>query len=155
MAEFKNLHLLTDIDAGDIDKMEAAALLHRRHSGITFKIVDYEPKKVTIQVVQGKSTAENYFPAKRLIEIVHETFDRFFTGKKVMVHPVPYVQNPVSNVDAAWINKKMLENNVKLKDIVADTGLNKTQLSAIINDKKPLSQVTKALFYFYFLNRPK
>jgi predicted Ser/Thr protein kinase len=74
--------LLTDIvKPADLDEMEAAALMHRRFSSITFKVVDVTDRKILFQVVQGKSFQENYQTAKRLIEIVHETFDRFLSWK--------------------------------------------------------------------------
>src|SRR5687768_12342239 len=108
MADIKNLHLLTDtVKPGDITKMEMAAVAHRRHSNITFKIVDLTPGKVIIQVVQGKNAGGNYFPMKRLIEIVHETYDRFFPEKKILVRPIPFQESPANKVDPEWINMKM------------------------------------------------
>jgi hypothetical protein len=143
--------LLQDLPEADIDMMEQAALLHRRHSKLSFKILEAGEKIIKIRVTQEKSPAGNHFPAKRLIEIVHETFDRFFPGKKIHVHPVPYVESPVVQVDAAWINKKMLSTETTLKEIAKDTGLNYTYLSHQINGTKEISQAMRAMFYYYFL----
>jgi hypothetical protein len=68
-----------------------------------------------------------------LIEIVHETYDRFFKDKKVHVHPIEYVQSPANSVDSKWINDQMLKSGIKLKDMVDDTGIDKTQLSSLIS----------------------
>lgn len=152
MAEIKNIHLVTDLSEKDKTLMEHAGLEHRRHSSITFKIVGYEPKKVTIQVVQGKSAAGVYHNAKRLIEVVNETFGRFFREKKILVHTVPYVESPANHVDVKWVNKKMIETKTKLKDLADDTGIDHTQLRALITDTnpRPMSQPMKALFWYYF-----
>lgn len=150
MAQLKNIHLLDDIKPGDLDKMEFAAVQHKRHSNIDFKIVEYKPKSVIIQTVQGKNAGGNYFPKKRLIEIVHETFDRFFPERKVNVHPVPYEESQANKVDSKWINEKMLATGTKLKDIAVDTGIDYTQLSSLVSGDRPLSQPMKALFWYYF-----
>jgi hypothetical protein len=150
MAQLKNVHLLNDFREADIDKMEHAALQHKRYSNIEFKIVEYSPRKVIIQIAQGKNAGGNYFDKKRLIEIVHETYDRFFKDKKVHVHPIEYVQSQANSVDSKWINDQMLQSGIKLKDMVDDTGIDKTQLSSLISGNRPLSQPMKALFWFYF-----
>lgn len=149
----KNVHRLLDEDVNDVAKMEAAAVAHRRHAGITFKIVDYTPKKVTIQVTQEKHAAGNYHPAKRLVEIVHETFDRFFKDKKVVVNTIPFQQTPADGVDSKWINEQMLNTGTRLKQIAADTGIDYTQLSSLVSGDRPLSQPMRALFWFYFLSK--
>lgn len=151
MALIKNLHLLEDnIKPGDLDKMEVAAAMHQRHSSIEFKIVDISPQKVTIQIVQGRNGPEVYQTQKRLIEIVHETYDRFFPGRKIIVHAVPFVESPAKIVDAAWINKMMLSTGTRLKDIAGETDIDYTQLSSLVSDNRPLSKPMKALFWYYF-----
>jgi hypothetical protein len=142
--------MLTDHSPGDLEKMEAVALAHRKISGITFKIVDYNDKKVIIQIVQGKHAARNYHPPRRLVEIVHETFDRFFPDHRVMVQPIPFKESPVNKVDPEWIRKRMLREHIKIKDIAEDTGIDRSQLNALISGNRPLSQPMKALFWLYF-----
>lgn len=152
MAVLKNVHLLEGIaKQSDLVKMEHAALQHKRYSNIEFKIVDVGNKEVIIQVSQGKSAAENYADKKRLIEIVKETFGRFFEGYRIKTHPIPYKVPDCEIVDAAWINKQMLRYGIKAKDIAADTGLDRTNITTIISGDRPLSQIMKALFWYYFL----
>ncbi len=153
MALIKNLHLLTEMKSNDVDLMEYAALQHKRHSNITFKILKVLPKEVTFQITQGKCAADNYQSKKRLVEIVHETFDRFFPGRRILVHPIPYQAPAVNEVTPQWINRKMEETGTRLKDIAAETGLDYPYLSTLINDRNPLSQPMKALFYYYFLSK--
>lgn len=153
MSNIKNLHLLTDISEQDKLLIEHAALEHIRFSNLRFKFMEYEPKQVIIQAAQGKSDLRNHFTKKRLIEIVNETFGRFFEGKKIIVHPIPYQEAACNVVDTAWVNKQMLEKGVKLKDIAADTGITYTHLSSVISGNKEMTQQMKALFYYYFLSK--
>jgi hypothetical protein len=61
MAQLKNVHLLNDFREADIDKMEHAALQHKRYSNIDFKIVEYSPRKVIIQIGTGKECRRQLF----------------------------------------------------------------------------------------------
>lgn len=149
----KGLHKLAPDEIEEVDKLEYAGLMHRRHNNITFKIVEVTDKQVSIQAAQGKNPSGNYFNKKRLIELVHEVFDRHIIGKRIVAHAIPYEESPVDTVDEKWIQSQMLETGTKLKDIVRDTGLNNTQLSTMLNGGKPFSQVMKAMFYFYFMSK--
>lgn len=156
MKQIKNLHLLPQSFSPDaIEKMEYAATEHRRHNGIVFKIIEYnaKTKKVVIQIRQEKNAAGVYHNKKRLLEIVPETFGRFFPGIKISVQPIPYQESPVNKIDIAWVKDKMLTTGTKLKDIEADTGLNYTYLSSLINGNEPLGQSMKAMFFYYFMSK--
>lgn len=146
----KNIHLLSDIEPGDLDKLEVKAFRYLRSSNITFKIIENTSKIVTIQIIQGKSKDKKYMEKKRLIEIIDETFDSFFPEKSIRSQAIPFKESPVEAVDAKWITKQMFKTKIKLKDIVVDTGIDNTQLSALTNNTRPLSQPMKALFWYYF-----
>lgn len=149
----KNLHLLDGIvKQSDLDKMEHAAMLHRRHGNLTFKIIDVNDKKVLFQVRQGKSAAENYHSAKRLIEIVHETFGRFFPGRKLNAGPIVFRRPDPDQVNHDWIISKMKDTKTRLKDISDDTGIDYSYLSTLTSGA-PLSQPVKAFFWYYFLSK--
>lgn len=152
MAHVKNMHLLTDAGKEQKELMDHAAVEHHRHNNITFKIIEYSPKRVIIQVAQGKNAAAVYHNKKRLIEIVSETFGRFFPDTKISAQPIPFEESPATKVNAEWINKQMLHTGTRLKDIAAETGLNYTHLSELVNGGE-LSQAMKALFWFYFLSK--
>jgi hypothetical protein len=146
----KGLTLLPkEVSKETILEMEQAALVQARQANLEFKIIEVKDKNVVIRVSQDKE-AEEFYSRDQLIKAVHETFFSFFPGRRILVHPFPYKRPPVDDVDIEWINKKMLHFNIGLKQIVADTGLNKSSLSTLINGGKELSQSMKALFYYYF-----
>ena len=155
MNTIKNIRLLHDIAPENIALMEQVARLHKGLAGISFKILEYTPDKVVVRIIQEKHAAVNYHPGKRLVEIVKETFGRFFEGKTILARPFPYQESPAASVDSAWINKQMTEHGIRIKDIAADTGLNRSQVNAMVTGNRPLSQLSKALMYFYFLAKSK
>ncbi len=131
-----------------INRLEQDAQLHKRYSNIEFKILNATNNAIAIEVRQGRHLSENYATQKRLTEIVHETFD--VCGKKIDAMPVIFQKSKTEIVTPEWINEKMNKDGIKLKQIVEDTGVDKTNLSAWANGKRPMSQVAKAMLYYYF-----
>jgi hypothetical protein len=149
----KGLHLLKDVPKPDIDKMEQTALMYWQKFGIAFKIIKCTDKDVTIRVTQENSPDGKYHNDKGLIGYTHMAFDTYFPKQKVLVNPVPHVPNPVDQVNSKWIQDRMLKTGTRLKDIADETGLNKSYLSNLTNGVDPLSDMAKAMFYYYFLSK--
>ena len=152
MATIKNIHLLPLVDK-DREKLEAGAKLHLRMSNIQFKILEVTPKSLIIQVTQGKHLSKNYADKKTLVIRTHELFDRVFPDKKIHPQAIAYEPNPVSQIDSKWVKDKMQILHLAVTDIVHDTGIDKTNISAWANGTRPMSQPVKGLFYYYFLNK--
>ena len=135
--------------------LEARAQLHRRYSSIEFKVKQATPNHITVLIAQDKSHAGNYFDAKRLIEIAHETFDDLAGGRSLHVHPVPYQPAPPEVVTPDWIKKKIQEHGLKVKQVADDLGIDPASVSAFKNGVKPISGVVRAAFFYYFTTKEK
>lgn len=144
----KNEHLL-DLAPDKLETLRQRAALHRRYSSIDFKVLECTPEKLVIRVRQGKSNAENYFDSKRLAEIGKETFGDLGAWKAVHAGTMPYQLPPPHVVDFEWIQEKMRERGLKVKDVSRDLGVDSHTISAYKNGLKPLSGVVKAMFYYY------
>lgn len=154
MNEIKNLQKLEGIvNSDDQVLMEMAAKEHRKYSNITFKILQADAKEVIIEITQGRSAAGNYQTAKRLIAIVHETYDRFFKGKKIHVRPNPYQQPDCNQVTPEWVAMQMSKSGLKLKTIADETGMDYGNLSEITSGKLAMSQPMKVALWYYFLSK--
>lgn len=154
MNTIKNIHKLTELSPDKLQRLEVAASLHKRHSRIEFKIQFVEPGKITIRVTQDKNPNGNHFTGKELAGIAHKTFDDLLAPAKVVVNPIAYVESPVNDVNAEWINAQMSTTGIRLKDMIAETGIAKAQLARYINETdKEMSQTVKAFFYYYFKSK--
>lgn len=130
--------------------------LHSRFSSISFRIVSVSDTEVILSVHQGPTMHQNKFDHKRLREIAHETFGDFLLqDQKLHVSIKVDVESPPDIVTPGWISEMMHVNNIRIKDIVTDTGIDKATISAFINNHKPLSHVTKAMFFYYFKSKEK
>ena len=136
-------------------KLDEGAGLHRRFSNIEFRVIDVddESRMLTIQTKQGKHVAENFADEKMLIKQTKDLFSPALKGWKIYVQATAHKESPVTLVDPAWIQKKMDETGAVLKDLESDMGIEKSNISPWLSGAKPLSQVAKAMFYYYFLYR--
>ncbi|MBV7531818.1 hypothetical protein [Chitinophaga sp. sic0106] len=149
----KGLENLKNVDPQVLDKIEYLGLIHRRHSRISLKITEYTDAALTVAVKQEKSPTGKYFTQKELIERIKQQFGEFFPGQKIHVRAVPFAGQKISQVSPEWIEQQMLHYGIKLKDIVAETGLNASQLASVKSGDKPISDVMAAMLWFYFYSK--
>lgn len=162
MNTIKNIHLISGIlPEENIDDLQQGAFLYKRHANITFKIISVDtarvdsnnadiPKELIVEVRQGRNSTAEYLSVEDLVERAKSLFSRFFPDHDIHARPRPYSRPPTEDVTPEWIQDRMNENKVSLKRLEKDTGLDKTNLSAWVNGKRPMSQPVKAMFYYYF-----
>jgi hypothetical protein len=156
MNSVKNLHYISDkLTDGQQEKLEYGASLYRRHANITFKILKHnaDNKELIVEVRQGKNALDKYLSVNELIERAKSLFNRFFPDYRIHCRPQPYQQAPVDQVTPQWISQQMKKNHIRLKDISDFTGIDNTNISAWINDLRPMSQPVKAMFYSLLTER--
>lgn len=143
------------ISAREMMELDEVAKLHLQQSSLLFKLISVGEHTITVKASQGKQPSEEYADTKWLYNRTQELFSKFLPEHKIIVQPVPFQLALVDVVDPDWIADKMLKKEVRIKDIQADTGINKTNLSAWIKGTRPMSQPVKAMFYYYFTGMRK
>ncbi len=139
---------LLDFPPDKLERLENDAMQRRRFFSMTFSIVAVDGDQVIIRTKQNKPFHENVADVNDIIRVTRSLFEPFLPGKTIQVHPVTYQESPPDVVTPEWIEKRMSQTKMKLKDLVAMTGIEKSTLSGIINGHKPLSQPMKALFFY-------
>lgn len=146
----KNIHMIKALTASEnIIKLEAGALQHRKFSRITFKILALDNNTLEIQTVQAKSPHKNYGDEETLILRTRELFSKFFPDYEIVVTAIPYQENPTEQVTPEYIRTAMTNYHIKVKDIVDETGIDKSNVSAWVNGTREMSQPVRAMFYYY------
>jgi hypothetical protein len=133
----------------DTEALQGKIALHQHHSGVTFRILEQTKEALTISVKQDPKLLENLFDAKKLAEIVKETFSPH-TNLAVRVRVITPTSGPPDVVTSEWILNIMSKYHISNKTLVEDLGVEKASISAYVNGQKPLSDVVRAMFYFYF-----
>ena len=146
----KNIHLIKNLTTSEnIAKLEVGALQHRKFARITFKVLSVTDKVVHVHTVQNKSPHENHADENTLILRTKELFSYFFPDYEITVTAVPYQANPTEKVTPEYIREAMNSYDIKVKDIVDETGIDKSNVSAWVNGTRSMSQPVRAMFYYY------
>ncbi len=142
----KGIELLNPDKANEI--LEISSLM-RRHGRIYVYYLSEKEDSVTLKVEQKKNPNGNYITAKELADRVKENFSEY-TSKKIHVRPTAYSESPIEVVDLKYIASKMLKHKISNKNLAHGLGVTKSEMSGIINGKRPITQRTKAALYYYF-----
>jgi hypothetical protein len=146
----KNIHLIRELTTSEnIAKLETGALQYRKFARITFKVVSVADKILHIHTAQTRSPHENHADEDRLILRTKELFSHFFPDYEIVVTAIPYQANPTEKVTPEYIREAMTSYHIKVKDIVDETGIDKSNVSAWVNGTRSMSQPVRAMFYYY------
>ena len=151
MSHIKNLDKLAELLTKDeLDRLESSARVHARQSNIQFTIESLVDNILTIETEQGK-TSGNYANFRTLIKRTSDVFEKFLPGDfKLNVNPKEYVESPSAVVTPEWIDQQMRQKEVRIKQIAFDTGIDRKDISGWVTGERSMSQIVKAMFFFYF-----
>ncbi|MES2827915.1 MAG: helix-turn-helix transcriptional regulator [Bacteroidota bacterium] len=139
-------HLMDEAALEDIDQ---AAAVHSQ-SNIEFCILDVSENSIDVEATQLETRSKNYASEATLVKRTKEVFEKRLPSFTIAVRPVPFLPNPASVVNPKWLEKKMEEQGVRIKQIAFDTGVDRESIADWTSGKRSMSQIVKAMFYFYF-----
>lgn len=137
------------LDDEQLEQLEKSAELHKNQSNITFSIMKMEEGRIYIETTQSETRSKKYASEATLIKRTHEVFDKLLPEFKIEVDPAAYMETPTSVVNPAWLERKMKEKGVRIKQIAFETGVDRDSISDWVSGKRSMSQIVKAMFYFY------
>ncbi|MFA6084236.1 hypothetical protein [Mucilaginibacter sp.] len=108
-------------------------------------------KSVAVRVSQPFNESGIYLDRATLISKTEAIFKPFLYGRMLYVDAHPYKPVIIDIVTPEWLEKRMVERGVRVKDIAIDTGIDRTSLSGWISGLRPMSQPVRAMFYFYLI----
>jgi len=130
-------------------KLEGAAARHQTQSNIIFTIEDIGDHTLEILTIQNETLSGKYATEATLVKRTQDLFKKILPDFKVAVTTQTHLPSPASVVNTLWIEKKMQEKGVRIKQIAFDTGVDRESISDWVTGKRSMSQIVKALFYFY------
>jgi len=150
MSSIQNINLLdTILDTDKIIKLDKAASRHQEQSNTNFNIRLVGDNTIEIATVQGETSSGKYATEATLIKRTEDLFRKHLPHYKITVSPETFQASPASVVTIAWIEKMMLQKGVRIKQIAFDTGVDRESVSEWVTGKRSMSQIVKALFYYY------
>ncbi|WP_316813617.1 helix-turn-helix transcriptional regulator [Pedobacter heparinus] len=150
MSSIQNIILLENLlSAERLLKLDRAASRHQEQSNTNFNIRSIGEKTIEVETVQGETTSGKYANEATLIKRTEGLFRKHLPDYKINVSPETFQASPASVVNTAWIDKMMQQKGIRIKQIAFDTGIDRESVSDWVTGKRSMSQIVKALFYFY------
>ena len=150
MSNILGLEKLHDyLSSAESEKLIKGADRHADQSNMSFTVLSANEHNLEIEVVQTETKSGKYATATTLASRTQELFKNFFPNSELTIHPVTYAPSPASIVTTQWIDAKMQQKGVRIKQVAYDTGIDKESISDWVTGKKSMSQIVKAMFYFY------
>jgi hypothetical protein len=141
-------HLSTE----QLSKLEKAAERHAAQSNIGFKIHSVADNVIEVETTQAETPSGKYASEATLVKRTEDLFRKSLPGYRIIVSTETFLPSPASVVNASWIERKMKEKGVRIKQIAFETGVDRGSISDWVTGKRSMSQIVKAMFYFYLTN---
>lgn len=135
------------------EQLENYAVQHDKFFKISFKIILIDPKKkeLLISAKQGKHGFKNpYLTAGEIIGKTKKLFSEYFPQYHLKVSTTEYHSPKSEEITPQKLQTLIQHHKIKIKNIHTDTGLEISNLSAWINGTRPMSNIVKNMFYYYF-----
>lgn len=141
--------LSKELKPEQIEQLESAAASYKSQSNIEFTILQVVGDIVQIETAQFQTRSGKYANEATLIKKTNELFSKWMPGHTLKVDVSPFLPSPTSVVTPQWLEDKMKEKGVRIKQIAFDTGVNRDSVAEWVAGKRSMSQIVKAMFYFY------
>lgn len=150
MSSIQNIDLLeSHLTTEQIIKLDSAAGRHQEQSNTNFYIQSVNDRTIHVETTQGQTTSGKYASEATLIKRTEDLFQKALANYKIIVSPQTFKPSPASLVNTAWIDKMMQQKGIRIKQIAFDTGIDRESISEWVTGKRSMSQIVKALFYYY------
>lgn len=137
------------ISEDQISGLNRAAQRHQKESNIAFSINYADEQVIEIESRQEENRSGRYATEATLFKRTQELFAEVLSGFELVILPVTYLPSPASLVTPAWLEQKMEQKGVRIKQIAFETGIDRESISDWVTGKRKMSQIVKAMFYFY------
>lgn len=145
----KGVEKLTHITKEQREKLIHSANQYKRFARIYIEVLDVEETIVTVKVSQQENKTEKYLSAKELKERVQEVFEGCLPSCwGLEIRAVPFKFLNIITID--YIREKQEELGLSDIDLSRLLGVRRENISRIFNDKRGLTKLGKAAFYYLF-----
>ncbi len=134
-----------------IDKLNSAGDRHATASNMTFTLLSATETALEVEVAQSETKSGKYASEATLSSRSQALFGKFLPNSPLRINPVAYTPSAPSVVTTAWLDHKMQQKGVRIKQIALETGIDRETTSDWVTGKRSMSHLVKAMFYFYLI----
>jgi predicted XRE-type DNA-binding protein len=141
-----------NISQEDKNTLAQSALNQSRFLGLEYQVMASDDKSITLLIRQKRLVNDKILTKQELIErgkefLIVPTLD---PNLDLRIRPIIYNIAESEVVTSQWVQHKMLQHGLKLKNLVEIMGINKSSLSELVSGKENLTKWHKATFYYFF-----
>jgi len=141
--------LVSLLKSDELNALNKAAERHSQQSNMDFKIISVNGNVVEIETSQGETASGKYATQQVLLKRTEELFKKRLSGFELQISANAVLPSPADVVDVPWIDQKMQEKGLRIKQIAFETGIDRESISDWVTGKKAMGKTVKAMFYFY------
>jgi hypothetical protein len=150
MSTIQNINYLEPLlSVEELIALDKAAARHTEQSNINFKITSASDQTLRVETTQGETSSGKYASDQTLAKRTEDLFKKRLPEFKIVISTNTVQPSLASVVNVSWIERKMLEKGLRIKQIAFETGIDRESISDWVNGKRSMSQIVKAMFYFY------
>lgn len=146
----KNIELLPV--SGEVKKrLSEFALQYKRYAHVIVEIVSFNEGRLIVRAEQKDLVNGKMLTKKELVDRVRKMFSGEIPEEwKLTVSAVDFDRKDIEDINSDWIKKRMDRLMLKAKHVCTHTGIDKSTLSQILNEEKPLTKWHKIALYYFF-----
>lgn len=146
----KNIELLP-ISEEAKKRLNEFATQYKRYARVIVEVVSFSEGRLIVRVEQKELVNGKMLTKKELVERVRKMFEgEIPTDWKLTVSAVDFDRKDIEGINADWIKSRMNRLMLKAKHICTHTGIDKSTLSQILSEEKPLTKWHKIALYYFF-----
>jgi hypothetical protein len=146
----QNIHYLNPhLSIEQITALENAAERHSQQFNMDFKILSVDGNVIQVETGQGETASGKYATRQMLVKRTEELLEKRLPGFEIQVTANAALPAPTDVVNVSWIDKKMQQKGLRIKQIAFETGIDRESISDWVTGKKAMGKTVKAMFYFY------
>lgn len=150
MSTIQNINYLEPLlSVEQLIALDKAAAYHAEQSNINFKITSTSDQTLQVETTQGETSSGKYASEQTLAKRTEDLFKKSMPEFKIVVSPSTLRPSLANLVNVPWIERKMLEKGLRIKQMAFETGIDRESISDWVTGKRSMSRIVKAMFYFY------
>ncbi|MDQ0966776.1 hypothetical protein QFZ20_002179 [Flavobacterium sp. W4I14] len=126
----QNIHYLNPLlSIEQITALEKAAERHSQQANMDFKIHSVDGNVIQVETGQGETASGKYATRQVLVKRTEELFEKRLPGFEIHVTANAVLPAPTDVVNVSWIDKKMQQKGLRIKQIAFETGIDRESIS--------------------------
>ena len=133
------------------DRIATFARQYKQNARIFIEVVSFSDNRLIVRVEQKELVNGRQLGKKELEDRVRNMFKGEIPNDwKLTISAVDFDRADIESITIDWIEKQMSRLNLKQKDLVSHTGIDKATMSSVLNGRIELTRWHKTTFYYFF-----